>query len=94
MEKHIPFRLMAIFALLTLAIYLFSCEEEEKVDALDQLGCVSGVNKSGGTDRVFLYCCKRREYLAGSNTNAGGRDIFKYYKSFEFKVVSNCSECP
>lgn len=34
MEKHIPFRLMAIFALLTLAIYLFSCDDNEPTDLL------------------------------------------------------------
>lgn len=93
MEKYIPFRLMALFVLLAMSLSVFSCEDEEKTDPLEQLGCVTGINKSGGTDRVFLYCCKRREFLAGSNTNAGGREIFKYYRSFEFKVVKSCSEC-
>jgi hypothetical protein len=32
MEKHIPFRLMAIFALITLAFALFSCEDDNDGD--------------------------------------------------------------
>lgn len=36
MEKHIPFRLMAIFALMALALFMLSCEEE-KVVPLDKI---------------------------------------------------------
>jgi len=78
---------MKTIILILALLCAFACEEE-KIDPLEQLGCVSGVNKSGG-DRVYLFCAKRRDFLAGSHY----RPIVKYYTSLEFKPVSSCSEC-
>jgi hypothetical protein len=32
MEKHIPFRIMAMFAFFALALFLFSCEEDQELN--------------------------------------------------------------
>jgi hypothetical protein len=75
--------LMALFALSS-----FSCEEE---NGDDRVGCVTGIYKHGGTDRVYLYCCTKKQF---SDSNAcGGSTIIEYYTDFKFEPTSSCLEC-
>lgn len=62
-----------------------SCEEEEVTD----LGCQTGIYK-GTTDRVFMRCATRQQYMAGDNVNAGG---ISYSRNYDHQKWEKCDRC-
>lgn len=87
-------RLTAIFLLTAIVICVpIACSEDEEKDPNDALVCMTGIPKSGGTDRELIRCCTRKEALAGSNVSAGGLKRVENYKSISLTPVNDCSEC-
>lgn len=68
---------------------LAQCSEDEG----PQMGCSTGIRKSGGTERKLIRCCTRKEHLAGNNVDAGGIDRFDNYTDWEWEPVSDCDKC-
>lgn len=87
-------KLLAILLMTTVVTWLpVACSEDEEKDPNDALVCMTGIPKSGGTDRELIRCCTRKEALAGSNVSAGGLKRVENYKSISLTPVNDCSEC-
>lgn len=85
-------RLTAIFLLTTGALCIsLSCSEDGEKGP--QIGCMTGLPKSGGTDRELIRCCTKEQALAGDNVAAGGIARAKNYKNISWTPVNDCSEC-
>lgn len=65
----------------------FACEEEPESD----IGCMTGIPKSGGTDRVLIRCCTHKQYLAGNNVNAGGIASSINYTNHKWEKCPDCN---
>jgi hypothetical protein len=68
---------------------LISCSD----DSGPQMGCMTGIPKSGGTERVLIKCVTKKSFLAGNNVSEGGTANFANYTNHEWKPVSDCSKC-
>jgi len=88
--------MMTRFIYLSLLLIVLSCKDEPSIDANnpDQIGCLKGVNKnSPGSSPVLIRCCTKREYLAGSNVNAGGTANWTNYTNHQWTAVASCGVC-
>lgn len=79
---------------LLFALAILSCKEDD--DGLNPndpntKGCLTGINSHG--DRVFIRCCTKSQFLAGSNTNHGGTSTWSYYSGHKWEPVNDCGEC-
>lgn len=80
-------KLALIIAVVAGLIYfLVGCSEDEPTT--DQ-GCLTGI-RNGTTDRVFIRCCTRKEYLAGDNTTAGGTANWSNYTNHQWAACPDC----
>lgn len=80
-----------IFLIVVVTLFV-ACSDDEK-GPKDGMGCMTGINKSGGTERVLIRCCTHQQFLAGSNEANGGKESVKYYKDIDWRQVDDCSEC-
>lgn len=75
-----------ITVFLTLML-LAACSEEDP--GTDQ-GCLSGIPKSGPPERVTIRCSTQQQYLAGSNTSAGGTSSWTLYTGHQWAKCDDC----
>lgn len=80
---------LALILLLTIVVAAFSCSDDDD----PEMGCMTGIPKSGGTHRELIKCCTRDQYLAGSNVKAGGDARFSNYNTVQWTPADDCSEC-
>lgn len=83
---------MKKLALIFVVTLFVACSEDEK-GPTEGMGCMTGINKSGGTTRALIRCCTHQEYLAGDNVARGGTSFFTSYKAHQWEQVDDCSEC-
>jgi hypothetical protein len=72
---------LILFFALTIA-----CSDDSGTDQ----GCLTGIPKSGPQDRVLIKCSTRQEYLAGSNTSAGGTSSWTLYNGHQWEKCGDC----
>lgn len=78
--KHVVFIFLAS---------LFACSDDDSNSASSK-GCLTGIPKSGSQNRVLIRCCTNQEYLAGSNTSAGGTSDWDAFKSHKWELCDKC----
>lgn len=67
-------------------IIALACSDDESNS--DQ-GCLTGIPKSGG-NRVLIRCSTNKQYLAGSNTSAGGTASWDSYTGHQWAKCNDC----
>lgn len=72
-----------------LLFFVAACNEEEG----PEMGCWTGIPKSGGTERVLISCCEKKTYAAGNNEEAGGIGYSINYTDWKWEPAKNCKEC-
>lgn len=72
--------------ILILALAFFSCSDDD--DPTDK-GCLTGVPK-GQTERILIKCSTHDQYLAGSNTGAGGTSAWDSYSGHKWEKCGDC----
>lgn len=72
--------------LLVILLIFFACSDDEP--ETDQ-GCLTAIPK-GTSDRVRIRCSTQKEFLAGSNTSAGGTASWDLYTGHQW---AKCAEC-
>lgn len=72
-----------------LVILLIACACSDDEPGTDQ-GCLTGIPKTGSQDRVLIKCSTKQQYLAGSNTGAGGTASWNSYTSHKWEPCSDC----
>ncbi len=77
--------------ILTLIILLLTaCRQDE--DPEPKLGCLIGYSQSDKTKtRILIWCCTRKQALAGDNVSLGGNERVKYFLGLRFE--ENCTKC-
>lgn len=74
------------YVVLILLLATMSCSDNEP--ETDQ-GCLTGIPKAGG-NRVLIKCSTNKQYLAGSNTSAGGTSAWDLYTGHQWAKCSDC----
>jgi hypothetical protein len=72
-----------LFAILLIAT---ACSDDEPKS--DQ-GCLTGIPQGTNT-RVLIRCSTNKEYLAGSNTSAGGTASWNQYTVHQWAKCDDC----
>jgi hypothetical protein len=86
-KRHCMKYLVIIFCL----IIISSCGPDlDHEDPNEGIGCMTGIPKTGGSQRVLMRCCTRKEYLAGENVNAGGVSYFNSYTDHKWEKCDDC----
>lgn len=69
-----------------LLVILCSCSDDEP--ETDQ-GCLTGI-PNGTQDRVLIKCSTQEQFLAGSNTSAGGTASWNQYTAHQWAKCDDC----
>jgi hypothetical protein len=75
---------VVLILLFTLTI---ACSDD---DSETDQGCLTGIPKSGPQDRVLIKCSTKEQYLAGSNTSAGGTSSWTLYSGHKWEKCGDC----
>jgi hypothetical protein len=75
-----------VITTILVCILMIGCSDDEP--ATDQ-GCLTGIPKAGW-NRVLIRCCTNKQYLAGSNTSAGGTSSWDLYTGHQWAKCSDC----
>lgn len=72
---------------LAILLILTACNSDDEPSS--GKGCLTGISKQSG-QRELIRCCTREQYLAGSNTSAGGTSSWNGYSSHKWEVCPDC----
>jgi hypothetical protein len=87
-------KIALVFSLSILCVLGCVDDDVDPSDDPNQKGCATGIPDNSTTDeRVFIICCTRAQAQGGSNTAAGGLEIFKNYTGLKWTAVEDCAEC-